>query len=240
MALRVGAREFAPRLLPTLLTLVMLPLLLGLGTWQVHRLHWKQQLLATIADRVDQVPVDVPLPPGEDADYRPAKAQGHFLNAASLYVFATDTATGKGGYHVITPLALKDGGDILVDRGWIPFDHKEGGYSQPAGDQTVQGILRVPPKAMWLTPANNPAKGEWYSVDVPAMAAVAHMQNMLPYVLEAGPAANEGGFPVGGQSRLTLPNDHLSYAITWYSFAAILLIIYVVSGLRPCRAEPKA
>ena len=49
-----------------------------------------------------------------------------------------------------------------------------------------------------------------------------------PYFVDAGPAANPGGIPIGGQTRTDLPNDHLQYAITWYSFAITLMVIYLV------------
>ncbi len=79
-----------------------------------------------------------------------------------------------------------------------------------------------------FTPDNRPGENFWFYVDVPAMAAHAGLKRMHPFVIEAGPAANPGGFPIGGQSRVKLRNDHLQYAITWYSLAAALLVIYVL------------
>ena len=209
----------------------MLPVLLGLGTWQVHRLHWKQGLLAEIADRTQQPAVDISLMPA-DADYRPAKAIGTFRNDLQLFVFATDVATGQGGYRVLTPLQLASGKMLLVDRGWIPYVRRsDNGFVQPVGQQSARGILRVPTGSGWITPANNPAKGEWYSIDLAAMAAVDHVEAFLPYVLEVEKTP-DGVYPVGGQTRLTLPNDHRQYAITWYGLTVVLVIIYLVSSFQ--------
>ena len=225
---------FAPRLLPTLLTFFMLPVLLWLGTWQVERLHWKEALIATISERVHDAPLEVPYVATEQADYRPAIAYGEFKHDLQLFVMSSDLATGKGGYHVLTPLQLTRGQYLLVDRGWIPFEHKnqQDGFNKPVGTVEIHGILRVPTKPSWVMPNNDPIKGNWYSIDLPSMAAADKLGDFLPYILEADDTANVGGFPIGGQTRLTLPNDHFSYALTWYSFAIILLIIYWVSSYR--------
>lgn len=217
----------------------MLPVLLGLGTWQVQRLHWKQALLATINERVHDTPVGLPLANDIDADFRPAKASGVFRHDLQIFVFATNRATGQGGYHVVTPLQLAGGAFLLVDRGWIPYERqkKVDGFSRPSGTVEIQGLLRLSGKPGLFSPANNPAKGEWYGVDVPAIAAADQLDGVLPYVLEADEMPNEGGFPIGGQTQLTLPNDHFSYAVTWYSFAAILLIIYGLSSYRKNNAD---
>lgn len=232
--IKIGKGTFAPRLWPTLLTLLMLPVLLWLGTWQVHRLHWKRELIATIDERIHDAPLQVPYVTLPIADYRPATASGVFRNDLALFVLSTDLTTGKGGYHVLTPLQLPDGQYLLVDRGWVPYEgrQQENGFSRPEGQQDVHGILRVPGQAGWMMPRNDPKGGNWYSIDLKAMAEADQLPGFLPYMLEADATANPGGYPIGGQTRLTLPNDHFSYAVTWYGFAVILLVIYGLSSFR--------
>ena len=233
--MKIGKIIFAPRLMPTLLTLVMLPILLWLGTWQVERLYWKRALMATISERVHDAPLNIPLAADIDADYRPAKATGTFRHDLSLFVFGSDITSGKGGYHVFTPLQLVDGQYLLVDRGWIAYDQKPNEFEQPAGSVEVHGILRTPHAPSWIQPHNNPAKGEWYNADLVAMAEADKLPAFLPYVLEA--EGQKEKVPIGSQTRLTLPNDHFSYAVTWYSFALILLVIYGLSSLRKSSAD---
>jgi surfeit locus 1 family protein len=72
------------------------------------------------------------------------------------------------------------------------------------------------------------------------MAAVAGLDRVRPYYVEAGPAANPGGLPVGGQTRVSLPNDHLQYAITWYLFAVSLVVIYFIYHYRKPETETAA
>src|ERR1700722_5113879 len=101
---------FTFRLIPTFATLVMLTVLIGLGSWQVERLHWKENLIATIHDRMAKSPVDVRSIAGDggDSEYLPLKATGRFLNDKAMYMNAI-SLTGEGGYHVLVPMRLKNG-----------------------------------------------------------------------------------------------------------------------------------
>ena len=84
-----------------------------------------------------------------------------------------------------------------------------------------------------LKPENQPDENLWFWVDPPAMAAAAGIPEVVPELfLEADASPNPGGLPVGGQTRVTLPNDHLQYAITWFALAAALVVIYLVYHLR--------
>ena len=80
----------------------------------------------------------------------------------------------------------------------------------------------------WLTPDNEPDKNFWFWIDIPAMARSAQVQDRIVAdgYLEADATPNPGGFPIGGQTPIDLPNDHLQYAITWYALAVALIVIY--------------
>ena len=68
----------------------------------------------------------------------------------------------------------------------------------------------------------------WYTRDPQMMAEALMLKNVAPFYVEADATPNSGGFPIGGQTRITIPNNHLQYAITWYSLALVLLVIYFV------------
>ena len=217
------------------MTSLMLAALLSLGTWQVQRLHWKENLLATIDTRLHQAPADVStLSNTEDVNYRHATASGTLQNTHIFYLSAI-SQTGQGGYHILTPLALADGTYLLADRGWIPYDHKNGDFSRPEGPITLSGILRIP-EHFWFQPPNNPAKNDWYAIDFPALATAAHIPALKPYLLEVD-ATDAQTYPTGGQTRVTIPNNHLVYAITWYGMAVALLVIYLLSSFRKDAAD---
>jgi len=234
--LRTKNGVFIFRLGPTVITGLMLVVLIGLGSWQVHRLNWKEGLIATIDARLHQAPVDVSNFTGEDGDYRPATATGTFLNDKEIFMVAI-SLTGEGGYHVLTPLRLKDGRTLLVDRGWVPYAAlHDPNFFRPAGEVTIQGVLRQP-QHYWMQPTNHPEKNQWYAIDLVSMAKADKVDAFLPYVLEVDATPNPGGYPVGGQTRVTLPNNHLQYALTWYALAGILLVIYLVSAYRKPSAD---
>ena len=216
----------------------MLPLLIGLGSWQVERLHWKEELVATIIARIHQDPVDIASLAVDEADYHPATGSGTFLNDKSFYLLAI-SLTGEGGYHVLTPLHLEDGQFLLVDRGWIPYDMRGKNYARPSDVVRIAGVARIP-QYHRIRSQNDPEGNNWYQIDMDMMATRAGVPAFLPYILEADAAPNEGGYPVGGQTRLTLPNNHLSYAVTWYGLALVLIVIYSLSSYRKNAAHLKA
>ncbi|HEU0118367.1 MAG TPA: SURF1 family protein [Alphaproteobacteria bacterium] len=231
---RIGRGVFVLRLWPTLITGIMLIVLLGLGSWQVYRLHWKEGLLAEIAERLNEEPIDVDkFERIKEAEYRPVTATGTFDYTHEFYVNGF-SLTGLGGYHIYVPMALKDGRVVLIDRGWVPYDKKlpeTRPQAQLPGNIKVTGVLRVP-HHRWMEPVSDPVKNDWYGVDLSAMAKVAGVKEFMPYILAADTKPNPGGLPIGGQTRVTLPNNHLSYAITWFGLAFALVVIYGVSAYR--------
>jgi surfeit locus 1 family protein len=222
---------FRPALLPTLFTVPAILVLLGLGTWQVQRLAWKNEIVDRIAERI-QAPA-VPLPAaGVDADameYRRVTVSGTFLHDREAHLVAT-SVNGNPGYHVVTPLQRPDGGAVLVNRGWVPQDRKASETrreGQVAGVQTLEGVVRKPWSQGWFVPDNDPVRNIWFFGDA---ADMQHQMGVTapPLFVEAVRAPNPGGFPIGGQTRVNIPNNHLSYAVTWYGFALALIAIYVI------------
>ncbi|CAN7198735.1 SURF1 family protein [Rhizobium rhizogenes] len=224
-----------------LILLVALGILLALGTWQVERLHWKEGLLADIAER--QSAPAVPLSAIEtmaassgDIEYRVVTASGHYLNDKERHFFTTNE--GDAGYHVYTPLQLVDGRYLFVNRGFVPDVDKapeKRMQGQLTGEQTVTGLARAKlasqPSGI---PDNDLAKDIFYWKDLDAMAASDGLpkDKVLPFFVDAGKAPNPGGLPIGGVTIVDLPNSHLQYAVTWYGLAAALVAIVAISWWR--------
>src|SRR5579864_2585044 len=209
--------------------------LIGLGTWQIERLHWKEGLIAARDAAVSAPPVPLPRSVAAAAtmDFHRVEARGQFLYQHELYLNATERRSGQGGLLVLTPLRLEDGPTVFVDRGWIPPERRDPvtrAAGNPAGTVTVEGLLRLPPagKPGWFVPAHDPKQNLWFYIDLPAMARATALDRVLPFYVDAGPAPNPGGLPLGGQADTELVNNHLQYAITWYALAAALLAIYLL------------
>jgi surfeit locus 1 family protein len=234
------------RLIRRIATLVLifssLALLLTLGTWQVHRLHWKETLLADIADRRAMPPVGVEklgaiLASGGPIEYRPVNVTGTFDHAKEQDFFAT--FNGESGYFIYTPMKLISGEYLFVNRGFVPFDRKEAA-TRPAGEVggivTITGLARerLPAKPSWFVPDNDTAKNIFYWKDLEAMTRRAGLDKsrVLQFFVDANDAPNPGGLPMGGVTQFDFPNNHLQYAVTWYGLAAALAVISTVYWFR--------
>jgi surfeit locus 1 family protein len=231
-------RRFRPGLGATLSTLVAVAIMVALGTWQVERLAWKNALIDRIESGMRAAPVPLPARIDDPAewDFRRVSATGRFLHDHELDL-AARSMNGRIGYQIVTPLKRDDGTLVLVNRGWVPLERRDPATRPeglPAGTVTVEGVARVPAGQGWMQPDNDPARNMWFWYDIQNMAAQvgagsgAGAGDALPVVIEAGDAANPGGFPIGGQTNVNIANNHLQYAFTWYSLAITLVVVYFV------------
>ena len=224
-------RRFRPTFWSTVAAAAALAVLVGLGTWQVQRLHWKEGVIAYREARLAMPPVSVV---GEtaaaDLAFRRAGAIGRFLHTEE-FLIVNRVRGGRAGFEIVTPLRLGPADLILVNRGWIPLDRadaKSRREGQVSGATTVTGVLRKPGKTSRWVPDNEPARGVWYHADPGAMASAAGLAGVRDAVLVADETPNPGGYPVGRAARVAIPNRHLEYALTWYGLALVLVVIYVV------------
>ena len=225
---------FRPQFWPSVFAVPIVLLCVGLGSWQIQRLFWKERLIAARAAAVAAPPVPSPLDPAAalGMEFRHVFAQGVFLNDKEIFLGATSEG-GRNGYQVLTPLKEPDGRIVFVNRGFIPAELKDRAKrmaGEPSGTVRVGGLLRLPPNGRpnWFLPDNRPDLNYWFWVDLPAMAAADKIDGVAPFYIDADATPNAGGWPKGGITRLSLPNDHLQYAITWFSLAIAMIVIYVL------------
>ncbi len=228
--------RFRPHLAPTLFTIPVLLICVALGVWQLQRLEWKRALIAERAAAVTAPPVSPPqtLAEARAMEFHPVVDDGVFLHDKEIFVGATDPR-GRAGFHLLTALREPGGRIVFINRGFIPSERKDPATrpaGQLAGTVHVSGLLRLPPEAKpnWFLPDNRADLNYWFWVDLPAMAVAAHLApaDIAPFYIDADATPNPGGWPQGGVTPLNLPNDHLQYAIIWFSFATALVVIYVV------------
>ena len=213
----------------TIATVIMTVILVGLGVWQLQRLTWKENLIATVSGHMTAAPIslDEALKLSADAvQYRKVSLSGHFDNGKESFVFTTDV-NGDPVYHVLTPFITEDGRTLMVDRGEIPGDlmppHRRIAVE---GQTRIIGVWRVPDRPGFFTPKPDAAGNVWYARDLRGMTAAKAIVLAAPVVIEADAAPNPGGWPRGGQTVVDFPNNHLSYALTWFGLAAGLLGVY--------------
>jgi surfeit locus 1 family protein len=196
----------------------------GLGVWQVERRAWKLDLIARVEARTRAEPA--PLPPraewGGDQEYRRVRVTGVFANDRETLVQAV-TAIGPG-WWVMTPLRTA-GATLLVNRGFVPQDRRDPATRPaglPVGPITVTGLLRTSEPGGGFLRRNDPAASRWYSRDVAAIARAKDLGPVAPFFLDADATPNPGGLPVGGLTVIAFRNNHLVYALTWFTLAAMM------------------
>jgi surfeit locus 1 family protein len=203
--------------------------LAALGVWQLERRVQKLDLIERVAQRSSAPSIKAPGPAAwsdltEVGDaYRRVRATGRFLGGHEVLVKAV-TALG-GGFWVVTPLNTDDGFTVLVNRGFVPPEWRDGVAAKPpvAGEVVVTGLLRMTePKGAFLH-ANDAASDRWYSRDVAAMAAARGLGDVAPYFIDADASADSSELPRGGLTVMAFPNNHLLYALTWFALALMLL-----------------
>lgn len=222
----------------TITTAVGLAVLVGLGLWQLQRLEWKDSVIDRIEARTEKRPVTLEraLELAEERpnpNYFPVHVEGRFHHDRERYLYAL-SLDGEPGWHVITPFETVGGEVVLVDRGFVPealrdpATRPEGQIADAVG---VTGLIRTPEKPGFFIPENEPDTNQWFSRDLAAMNRSmfpgGNVQ-VAPFFLEARESDVPGGWPQGGQTRLTLTNNHLQYALTWFGLAVALVVIYGV------------
>lgn len=222
------------------MTGVMLLILLGLGSWQVKRLFWKEAILAEIA-RAESGP-PIPLHDLNAASpYSKVSVTGEFLpDLTALYgAEVRDVPSGSTmGAHLIEPLRQENGTVVLIDRGWVPLA-RSGPIEQPSGTVTVAGYVRPGEKPAWFSATDDPAARRFFTLDPKAIGESLGKPDVAPFVLVAlgpgnGPIVTRWPEPADHLPRP--PNNHLSYAITWYGLAVALLAIFIVWARKGSRA----
>ncbi|MBO0741086.1 MAG: SURF1 family protein [Hyphomicrobiaceae bacterium] len=224
---------------PSVLAVAGVAVLIGLGNWQISRKAWKEGLIAQIGARTPAPPISLSEAlqlwrEGGDVEYLHVRVSGRFLHTRERHVFAIDERLGPG-FHVYTPLETPEGQLVLVNRGFVPTalkDPSQRSAGQVDGQVTLSGLMRRPTPGGIFTPASDPARNLFYWPDYPAMLASVPEAgrgdlSAVPFFLEAdAEPASSGGFPRGGVTRLTLPNRHLEYALTWYGLALTLVGVF--------------
>src|SRR5258708_3641883 len=151
--------RFRPLLVPTLWLVPGVALMIGLGIWQIERLHEKEALIASVSAgmRAPPVPLEEALrSSAANAEWHHVTVNGHFLHDREVYLFAQNRTEGGLGVQVITPLVQSDGKAVLVDRGFVPQALKDPSTrpsGQVAGETSLTGVLRLSQQPGMFTPA---------------------------------------------------------------------------------------
>ena len=202
----------------------MLVVLVGLGAWQLRRLAWKENIIAAIAAAEAAPPVPLPAAP---TAFEKIIVHGRYLPVIALYgAEVRDTPHGPAmGGQLLQVLVPETGPPILVARGWIP-DGALAAFAEAQSRVIVTGFTHPPASPGWFTPRDDPGRLRFYTLDPARIASALGLKSVAPFTLMAMGPLPQGGVPAPAERLPRPPNNHLSYALTWFGLAIVLVVIY--------------
>ncbi len=243
----IGRLRRVGLLWPTVLSIIGVAILIGLGSWQLSRKAEKEALITKIEARRLGEPLKledfVAARPGADADYQKLRVRGEFVADKERFYYAPQPKLGPG-YDVYQPLRYAPGKVVWINRGFIPkrvLDQPEI-WQAGSGEVSTVGNARLPANPGTFTPNNDVVANVWYWRDLAGMHASAFDAEAgveaAPFFLVAGPEApgsaldrtseGDAGWPRPGVSKIAVVNRHLEYAVTWFGLALTLVGVYAV------------
>lgn len=223
-------------LVPGAFTLLGLIVLLGLGVWQIERKAWKEGLIEALTQRLAAEPVMVPprdawatLTP-ENAEFRRVRLRIAPAGEDALVYTSGSTLRDdvkSPGYFVFTPARLPDGGTVVINRGYVP----NRSYARLEAAQEIVGSLRWPEAPSWFV-TDRDSSGTWYVRDPVAMARAQGWGEVAPFYVEQEAPVPAGGLPHPAKLNVSLRNDHLQYALTWFGLAAVFAVMFAIWAVR--------
>ncbi len=193
--------------------------LLSLGFWQIYRLNWKLELIEQIENSLKNDPVE--LSKIEKKNYLRIKTSGEIDFDKQIYLYNLND-TGKPGFEVVNPIKIGDE-NYLMNRGWIPFEKKGLPEINLVDQNQIVGTLMLQTKPSSFKPENDIKKNYWFTLNREDILKFTG-RNFSDYVIYLN---GEYKIPKPRVITAKISNNHKKYAITWFSMAISILLIYL-------------
>jgi surfeit locus 1 family protein len=226
--------HFRPLPVLTIFSVAALAVLIALGVWQLDRRALKHTLIATITERLRQsaVPLEEALL-SPDLSYRPVQFSARTLCAKEVRInrFRIENGQTRPGALIVTPVEVGGVGVLLLARGFVPGDVLAGAKDAGVGfacPETISGqAVLIPPQLPgWFTPPPNLDERMWFALDARAIAEANGLTLAVSHVLWLQQGAWQDRWPSPMPMDADLPDNHLSYALTWFGLGLVLIAIY--------------
>ena len=194
-------------------------ILLSLGTWQLVRLNWKIKLINQIESSLKNEPINLSNIPLKN--YLKVKTKGSINYEYQIYLYNLNEK-GEPGFEVVSPLTIDDK-NYLLNRGWIPFDKKNNKTINKVDENNIFGILKKQTKANIFKPKNDISGNYWFTLNRDDIFKFTG-QKFSPYIIYL---SNKNELPKPKMITSDISNNHKKYAITWFSLAVSILLIYL-------------
>jgi surfeit locus 1 family protein len=191
-----------------------------LGTWQLYRLQWKQDVINQISEGLKSTPIKY----SQDIrkNYQKVTLVGEYDFKSQIYLYSLNDK-GQPGFDVVTPFETTKKENVLVNRGWIKKELKNHSDINILSNN-VTGMLRQANRKNFFTPDNDINKNIWFSVNLEDVQKITgkKFNEFIVYLDDKNINA-----PKPKKITVDLPNNHLKYALTWYSISISILFYYL-------------
>ena len=192
---------------------------IGLGTWQIVRLNWKNNLILEIENSLKNPPVE--LAQSNKENFLKIKTSGSINFDKQIYLYNLNNS-GTPGFEVINPITIGDE-NYLINRGWIPFEKKGAQEINVFDQKNIIGTLKLQGRKNIFKPDNDLDKNYWFSLNREDILKFTG-KNFSQYIIYL-----DGNYKFPRPKKITanISNNHQKYAITWFSLALSILLLYL-------------
>ena len=191
----------------------------SLGTWQIIRLNWKNNLIFEIENSLKNPPVE--LSNINNENYLRIKTSGNIDFEKQIYLYNLNE-NGTPGFEVINPLSVNQK-NYLINRGWIPFEKKGMQEINEFDEKNIVGTLKLQGRKNIFKPDNDIEKNYWFSLDREDIMKFTGKE-FSKYIIYLN---GNYKFPKPKKITANISNNHKKYAITWFSLAISILLLYL-------------
>ena len=200
-------------------TIFFILVFITLGSWQIIRLNWKNNLILEIEDSLKNPPVE--LTRSNQENYLKIKTTGSINFDKQIYLYSLND-NGTPGFEVVNPILI-DNENYLINRGWIPFEKKGSQEINFFDEKNINGTLKLQGKKNIFKPDNDINENYWFSLNREDILKFTNKEfsNYIIYL--------DGNYQFPKPKKITanISNNHKKYAITWFSLAISILLLYL-------------
>ena len=192
---------------------------IALGTWQIIRLNWKNNLILEIENSLKNSPVE--LNRNKIKNYLKIKTSGIIDFDKQIYLYSLNDS-GTPGFEVINPILIMDE-SYLINRGWIPFEKKDTPEINIFDQNNIIGTLKAQGRKNIFKPDNDIKENYWFSLDREDIFKFTN-KKFSQYIIYL-----DGNYQFPRPKKITanISNNHKKYAMTWFSLAISILLLYL-------------
>ena len=203
----------------TVFTFFFILVFIALGSWQIIRLNWKNNLILEIENSLKNPPVE--LTDSNEENYLKIKTSGLINLEKQIYLYSLNEM-GTPGFEVLNPILINDI-DYLINRGWIPFEKKNSEEINEFDESNITGTLKLQGRKNIFKPDNDIEENYWFSLNREDILKFTGKE-FSKYIIYL-----DGNYQVPKPKKITanISNNHKKYAITWFSLAISILLLYL-------------